>query len=729
MNIIKRDGKEAIFNVDKIRIAIQKANKSVPEDLRLTDEKIEAVVQKVLAYAEKFERALDVEEVQDRVEKELMMLKTAASCAVAKSYIVFRYQKTIARKKNTTDGKLLALVDRTNEDVKQENSNKNPTLLSTQRDYIAGEVSRDITNRLLLPADISKAHRDGSIHFHDADYHIHRGMFNCCLVNLEDMFKNGTVISGIKIFTPKSFITACTVATQISAQIASNQYGGQTMSLAHLAPYIDVSRRKISKQMADEFKKNGIEVSKDKFNSIVEDHVKLEIKQGVQTINHQLSTISCVNGQAPFITLFMYLDEVEDGRTKDDLAMLIEEVLRQRIQGMPNEDGVCITPAFPKLIYVLEEDNVEKDSKYFYLTKIAAECTAKRLVPDFISKKKMLEYKIDKSGTGRVYCCMGCRSFLTPYLDEDGKPKYYGRFNQGVVTINLPYVGLEAKKNMDTFWKLLDERLELCHRALQLRHERLVGTPSDVSPLHWQNGALARLKKGETIDKLLYGGYSTISLGYAGLWECVYSLIGKKLTEPEGEKLGLEIMQKLNDATAKWKAAENMDYSIYGTPLESTTYKFAKCLQKKFGNVEGVSDRNYITNSYHVHVTEHVNAFDKLALEAKFQRLSPGGAISYVECPNMLHNIEAVITVMKFIYDNIMYAELNSKSDHCSVCGSNEELECVEDENGKLIWRCRVCGNTDTTRMSCARRTCGYIGSAWWSQGRTWEIHDRVLHL
>ena len=647
---------------------------------------------------------------------------------VARRYITYRYRRALVRKSNTTDEQILSLIECNNEEVKQENSNKNPTVNSVQRDYMAGEVSKDITRRLLLPPDIVNAHEQGVIHFHDADYFAQH-MHNCDLVNLEDMLQNGTVISGTLIEKPHSFSTACNIATQIIAQVASCQYGGQSISLTHLAPFVDVSRQKIRRQVAEELRSIREEVTEDEISAITEKRLREEVKNGVQMIQYQVVTLMTTNGQAPFVTVFMYLNEAKNEQEKQDLALIIEETLRQRYQGVKNEKGVWITPAFPKLIYVLEEDNIHEDSRFYYLTKLAAKCTAKRLVPDYISEKIMLQNKIDKNGQGHCYTCMGCRSFLTPYVDEDGKPKYYGRFNQGVVTVNLVDIGLSAGGDMDKFWEIFDERMELCHRALQCRHERLTGTLSDAAPILWQHGALLRLKKGETIDKYLHGGYSTLSLGYAGLWECVYSLNGKKLTEPEGEALGLEIMKKLNEYTAKWKAAEDIDYSLYGTPLESTTYKFAKCLQNRFGIVKGVTDRNYITNSYHVHVTEHIDAFDKLALEARFQALSPGGAISYVEVPDMQHNLEAVLAVMKFIYDHIMYAELNTKSDYCQVCGWDGEIEIKEDGHGKLIWQCPNCGNTDQNKMNVARRTCGYIGTQFWNQGRTQEIRERVLHL
>lgn len=665
-----------------------------------------------------------VEEVQDLVEKQIM---AHGAFEVAKAYITYRYNRALIRHANTTDDKILTLIECNNEEAKQENSNKNPVINSTQRDYMAGEVSRDITNRILLPQDIVEAHEEGIIHFHDADYFAQH-MHNCDLVNLEDMLQNGTVITGTLIERPHSFSTACNIATQIIAQVASNQYGGQSISLTHLAPFVQVSREKIQKDVDTEYAELGIKISDEDKAKIVEKRLRAEIKRGVQTIQYQVVTLLTTNGQAPFVTVFMYLGEAKNDREREDLAMIIEETLLQRYQGVKNEQGVWVTPAFPKLIYVLEEDNIREGTKYWNLTKLAAKCTAKRMVPDYISEKVMLANKIDKNGEGHCYTCMGCRSFLTPYVDENGKPKYYGRFNQGVVTINLVDIGLSAHKDLNKFWEIFDERMELCHRALQCRHERLSGTLSDAAPILWQYGALLRLKKGETIDKYLHGGYSTLSLGYAGLWECVYSLIGKKLTEKEGTELGLQIMRKLNEYTAKWKKAENIDYSLYGTPLESTTYKFAKCLQKRFGVIQGVTDKSYITNSYHVHVTEPIDAFEKLRFEAQFQALSPGGAISYVEVPNMQNNLDAVLAVMQFIYDNIMYAELNTKSDYCQVCGYDGEIEIRED-GGKLVWTCPNCGNTDQDKMNVARRTCGYIGTQYWNQGRTQEIKERVLHL
>ena len=725
MNIIKRSGAQAAYDGSKICTAIRKANETVPEADRLSEEAILEIERYVRNLGESMGRALGVEEIQDAVEGQIMR---HGAFDVARNYIKYRYIRSLARKKNTTDDRILSLIECNNEEVKQENSNKNPTVNSVQRDYMAGEVSRDLTDRILLPADIVEAHKAGLIHFHDSDYFAQH-MHNCDLVNLEDMLENGTVISGTKIEKPHSFSTACNIATQIIAQVASSQYGGQSISLTHLAPFVDISRRKIRESAREEAASLGVEPDEETLSKIVEGRLREEIRRGVQTIQYQVVTLMTTNGQAPFVTVFMYLNEARNPREKADLALIIEETLRQRYQGVKNEDGVWVTPAFPKLIYVLEDDNVEEGSPYYYLTRLAAECTAKRMVPDYISEKIMLETKIDQNGEGHCYTCMGCRSFLTPFVDENGKPKYYGRFNQGVVTVNLVDIGLSAEHDMDRFWEIFDERMELCHRALQCRHERLTGTLSDAAPILWQHGALARLKKGETIDRYLHGGYSTLSLGYAGLWECVYSLTGKKLTEPEGEALGLAIMKKLNEYTAKWKAAENIDYSLYGTPLESTTYKFAKCLQKRFGIVPGVTDKNYITNSYHVHVTEPIDAFDKLALEAKFQALSPGGAISYVEVPNMSNNIDAVLSVMHFIYDHIMYAELNTKSDYCQACGYDGEIRIVTDETGKLVWECPKCGNRDQSRMNVARRTCGYIGTQFWNQGRTQEIKERVLHL
>ena len=736
MKVIKRNGAEVDFSREKIYKAIKSAN----EEVRSFDEKdaasdatINTIATRLYERCRKRTRATSVEEIQDMIETELMK---EHAYETAKRYIRYRYWRSQVRQRNTTDDQILALIENDNEEVKQENSNKNPTVVSVQRDYMAGEVSKDLTKRFLLPADVMKAHEEGLIHFHDADYFAQH-MHNCDLINLEDMLQNGTVISGTMIEKPHSFSTACNIATQIIAQVASSQYGGQSISLTHLAPFVDVSRHKIRAEVEEEL--SGLrgyesysgyqEMIDAEIEEIVEKRVREEIKRGVQTIQYQVVTLMTTNGQAPFITVFMYLGEAKDEQTKKDLALIIEEVLLQRYQGVKNEAGAWVTPAFPKLIYVLEEQNVHKESEYYYLTKLSAMCTAKRMVPDYISEKIMLQNKIDKNGNGNCYTCMGCRSFLTPYIDENGNPKYYGRFNQGVVTINLVDIGLSAKGDMNKFWELFDERLELCHKALQYRHERLTGTKSDAAPILWQYGALTRLKKGETIDKYLHGGYSTLSLGYAGLWECVYALNGKKLTEREGEALGLTIMRKLNEYTAKWKKAENIDYSLYGTPLESTTYKFAKCLQKRFGTIKGVTDKNYITNSYHVHVTEPIDAFEKLALEAKFQALSPGGAISYVEVPNMQDNLEAVLEIMHFIYDHIMYAELNTKSDFCQECGYDGEIQIVENEDKKLIWQCPNCGNTDQSKMNVARRTCGYIGSQFWNQGRTQEIRERVMHV
>lgn len=731
MKVIKRSGSETKFNASKIFNAISKANNSLDENLRLTDDQIREITAKVEKECKKRKRASSVEEIQDLVEKEIM---AAGKYELAKSYITYRYTRALARKANTTDDQILTLIECTNEEVMQENSNKNPVCNSVQRDYMAGEVSKDISKRILLPKEVTEAHIEGIIHFHDMDYYAQH-MHNCDLVNLEDMLQNGTVISGTMIVKPRSFSTACNIATQIIAQVASSQYGGQSISLTHLAPFVQVSREKITEEVREELKIVNVKMDESQISSIVEERLKREIRKGIQTIQYQVVTLMTTNGQAPFVTVFMYLNEARSEQEKKDLAMIIEETLRERIQGVKNEKGVWISPAFPKLIYVLEDDNVAKDSPYYYLTELAAECSAKRLVPDYISEKKMKEYKVDKNGEGHCYTCMGCRSFLTPYVDpETNEPRYYGRFNQGVVTVNLIDIALSSagevkNKDMKSFWKIFDERMELCHRALQCRHERLTGTKSDAAPILWQFGALARLKKGETIDKLLHGGYSTLSLGYAGLWETVIALNGHKLTEPEGEALGLKIMEKLNEYTAKWKAAENIDYSLYGTPLESTTYKFAKCLQKRFGVIEHITDKQYITNSYHVHVTEPIDAFSKLALEAKFQKLSPGGAISYVEVPNMQNNIQAVLDVMTFIYDNIMYAELNTKSDYCQVCGYDGEIKIVEDEDGKLVWECPNCHNRDQSKLNVARRTCGYIGTNFWNQGRTQEIKERVLHL
>ncbi len=725
MKIIKRSGAEVIFDPKKIIIAVTKANESVVPSERMSEIQIKRIAEDVEAAAANMNRSLSVEEIQDMVEDQIMNQR---AFSVARRYITYRYNRALIRKSNTTDEQILSLIECNNEEVKQENSNKNPTVNSVQRDYMAGEVSKDITKRILLPGDIVEAHENGIIHFHDADYFAQH-MHNCDLVNLDDMLQNGTVISGTLIEKPHSFSTACNIATQIIAQVASCQYGGQSISLTHLAPFVDISRKKIRTEVIEEFNEIGEEITDEKIDKITERRLLQEIRKGVQMIQYQVVTLMTTNGQAPFVTVFMYLNEAKNERERADLALIIEETLRQRFEGVKNEKGVWITPAFPKLIYVLEEDNIREGTKYWYLTKLAAKCTSKRMVPDYISEKIMLENKIDKNGDGHCYTCMGCRSFLTPYVDENGKAKYYGRFNQGVVTVNLVDIGLSANRDLEKFWQIFDDRMELCHRALQARHERLTGTLSDAAPILWQHGALLRLKKGETIDKYLHGGYSTLSLGYAGLWECVYSLIGKKLTEQDGKELGLAIMKKLNEYTAKWKAEENIDYSLYGTPLESTTYKFAKCLQKRFGKVAGVTDKNYITNSYHVHVTEPIDAFDKLALESEFQALSPGGAISYVEVPDMKNNLDAVLSVMQFIYDHIMYAELNTKSDYCQICGWDGEIAIEEDADGKLIWKCPNCGNTDQDKMNVARRTCGYIGTQYWNQGRTQEIQERVLHL
>ena len=724
MKIIKRNGAEENFDMNKIQIAITKANQSVAESDRMTDLQIKRITEAVVIACESLGRAPTVEEIQDLVEKKIM---AHGAFEVAKNYITYRYTRSLVRKSNTTDDKILSLIECNNEEVKQENSNKNPVVNSTQRDYMAGEVSRDITNRILLPKEIVDAHNEGIIHFHDSDYFAQH-MHNCDLVNLEDMLQNGTVITGTLIERPHSFSTACNIATQIIAQVASNQYGGQSISLTHLAPFVQVSREKIRRAIEDEMADIGAVVSEEKLVEMTEKRLREEISRGVQTIQYQVVTLLTTNGQAPFVTVFMYLGEAKNEQEKADLALIIEEVLLQRCQGVKNEKGIWVTPAFPKLIYVLEEDNIHEDSKYYYLTKLAAKCTAKRMVPDYISEKKMLELKVDKNGEGHCYTCMGCRSFLTPYVDENGKPKYYGRFNQGVVTINLVDVALSSGGDKEKFWKIFDERLELCHRALMCRHERLKGTVSDAAPILWQYGALARLKKGETIDKLLFGGYSTISLGYAGLYECVKYMTGKSHTDPEATPFALDVMNKMNDSCRKWKAEHNIDFSLYGTPLESTTYKFAKCLQRRFGVIPGVTDKGYITNSYHVHVTEEIDAFEKLRFEAQFQHLSPGGAISYIEVPNMQNNLEAVLAVMRFIYDNIIYAELNTKSDYCQECGFDGEIEIVT-EDGKLIWRCPNCGNTNQDTMNVARRTCGYIGTQYWNQGRTQEIKERVLHL
>ena len=725
MKIIKRNGSEAVFDITKIIAAITKANKVVPDGQRLTKQQIIEISDHVQEVCYARGHAMNVEEIQDIVEDAIM---ATGAYEVARRYITYRYVQSLKRTHNTTDDKILSLIECNNEEVKQENSNKNPTVNSVQRDYMAGEVSKDLTMRMLLPPEIVKAHEEGIIHFHDADYYAQH-MHNCDLVNLDDMLQNGTVISGTLIEKPHSFSTACNIATQIIAQVASSQYGGQSISLTHLAPFVDVSRKKIRRDVEAEMKDLGIDPGEEKISEIVEKRLREEIKRGVQTIQYQVVTLMTTNGQAPFITVFMYLNEAGDNqRLKSDLAIVIEEMLRQRYQGVKNEAGVWITPAFPKLIYVLENDNIYEGQPYYYLTKLAAKCTAKRMVPDYISEKKMLEYKVDKNGEGHCFTCMGCRSFLTPYIDENGKPKYYGRFNQGVVTINLVDVALSSGGDFDKFWQIFDERLELCHKALMCRHNRLKGTLSDAAPILWQYGALARLKKGEPIDKLLYGGYSTISLGYAGLYECCKYMTGKSHTDPAAKPFALNVMQHMNDACTKWKNQHNIDFSLYGTPLESTTYKFAKCLQKRFGLVPGITDRNYITNSYHVHVTEQIDAFTKLKFESDFQKLSPGGAISYVEVPNMQDNLEAVIKVMQFIYENIMYAELNTKSDYCQVCGYDGEIQIVP-EDGKLVWECPKCHNRDQNKLNVARRTCGYIGTQFWNQGRTAEIKDRVLHL
>ena len=724
MKVIKRNGSEVDFDITKIIAAITKANDVVEESERMTPMQIRRIAESVDLACQKMNRSPSVEEIQDLVEKQIM---AHGAFEVAKRHITYRYTRSLVRRSNTTDEKILSLIECCNEEAKQENSNKNPVVNSTQRDYMAGEVSRDITNRILLPPDIVEAHNEGIIHFHDSDYFAQH-MHNCDLVNLEDMLQNGTVITGTLIERPHSFSTACNIATQIIAQVASNQYGGQSISLTHLAPFVQVSREKIRRQLQEEMQEVKADITEEQLSNMVEKRLRDEIRRGVQTIQYQVVTLLTTNGQAPFVTVLMYLNEAKNEQEKHDLALIIEEVLQQRYEGVKNESGVWVTPAFPKLIYVLEEDNIYENSEYYYLTRMAAKCTAKRMVPDYISEKKMLELKVDKNGEGHCYTCMGCRSFLTPYVDENGKPKYYGRFNQGVVTINLVDVALSSGGNLERFWKIFDERLELCHRALMCRHNRLKGTLSDAAPILWQYGACARLKKGETIDKLLYGGYSTISLGYAGLYECVKYMTGKSHTDPSATPFALEIMQYMNTACKKWKEEHNIDFSLYGTPLESTTYKFAKCLQKRFGIIEGVTDKSYITNSYHVHVTEEINAFDKLKFEAQFQHLSPGGAISYVEVPNMQQNLEAVLQVMRFIYDNIIYAELNTKSDYCQVCGWDGEIEIVE-QDGKLIWRCPKCGNTDQDKMNVARRTCGYIGTQFWNQGRTQEIKERVLHL
>jgi len=724
MKIIKRSGEEVTFDSIKIENAIRKANREVAVKDKLSENEISEICANVIDLCKSMTRAVNVEEIQDMVEDEIMAY---GKFALARKYITYRYKRSMARTSNTTDNQILTLIECNNEEVKQENSNKNPMVNSVQRDYMAGEVSKDITNRILLPPDVVAAHQEGIIHFHDADYFAQH-MHNCDLVNLEDMLQNGTVISGTMIERPHSFSTACNIATQIIAQVASNQYGGQSISLTHLAPFVDVSRQKIRREVAEELSSVGISDEK-AINDISEKRLRDEIRKGVQMIQYQVVTLLTTNGQAPFVTVFMYLGEARSEREQSDLALIIEETLTQRIQGVKNEAGVWITPAFPKLIYVLEEDNITEGSKFWYLTELAARCTAKRMVPDYISEKKMLEYKIDKNGEGHCYTCMGCRSFLTPYVDENGKPKYYGRFNQGVVTINLPDVALSSGGDMDKFWKIFDSRLELCYKALMCRHNRLKGTLSDAAPILWQYGALARLKKGEPIDKLLYGGYSTISLGYAGLYECVKYMTGKSHTDDEAKPFALAVMQHMNDKCKEWKAKENIDFSLYGTPLESTTYKFAKALQKRFGIIPGVTDKNYITNSYHVHVSEKIDAFTKLRFESEFQRLSPGGAISYVEVPNMQNNIPAVLEVIKYIYDNIMYAELNTKSDYCQVCGYDGEILIQTDPDGKLVWECPRCKNRDQTKLNVARRTCGYIGTQFWNQGRTQEIKDRVLHL
>ena len=723
MKIIKRNGSEVPFDITKIITAVTKASDSVSRKSSLTQEQILSIANDVTEQCQALNRAVSVEEIQDMVENKLMDIQAHD---VARHYITYRYVQSLKRQTNTTDERILSLIECQNEEVKQENANKNPTVNSVQRDYMAGEISKDLTARLLLDPEIVKAHNEGLIHFHDSDYFAQH-MHNCDLVNLEDMLQNGTVISGTYIEKPHSFSTACNIATQIIAQVASNQYGGQSISLTHLAPFVDVSRKKIAAEVEAEME--GLDVTPERKKAIVERRLRNEINRGVQTIQYQVVTLMTTNGQAPFITVFMYLGEARNAQEKADLAIIIEETIRQRYQGVKNEAGVWITPAFPKLIYVLEEDNIHPGDPYYYLTELAAKCTAKRMVPDYISEKKMLELKVDKNGEGHCYTCMGCRSFLTPYVDpETGKPKYYGRFNQGVVTINLVDVALSSGGNFEKFWKIFDERLALCHKALQARHQRLMGTPSDAAPILWQYGALARLKKGEKIDKLLFGGYSTISLGYAGLYECVKYMTGKSHTDAGAKPFALSVMQHMNDKCAEWKKAENMDYSLYGTPLESTTYKFAKCLQKRFGIVPGITDKNYITNSYHVHVSEHIDAFTKLKFESEFQKLSPGGAISYVEVPNMQDNLEAVISVLQFIYDNIMYAELNTKSDYCQCCGYDGEIKIVEDD-GKLVWECPKCGNRDQNKLNVARRTCGYIGTQFWNQGRTQEIKDRVLHL
>lgn len=724
MKVIKRNGAEVGFDIEKIAAAVAKANEAVEETMRMSDMQIRRIAEAVALSCNRMNRAPEVEEIQDMVEMQIM---AHGAYEVAKKYITYRYTRNLVRRSNTTDDKILSLIECCNEEAKQENANKNPTVNSVQRDYMAGEVSRDITNRLLLPQDIVEAHNEGIIHFHDTDYFAQH-MHNCDLVNLEDMLQNGTVISETMIERPHSFSTACNIATQIIAQVASNQYGGQSISLTHLAPFVQVSREKISCALRDELKEVNMTLTDEQFSKLVEKRLREEIRRGVQTIQYQVVTLLTTNGQAPFVTVFMYIGEAKNEQEKKDLAIIIEETLLQRYQGVKNASGVYVTPAFPKLIYVLEEQNINEDSEYYYLTKLAAKCTARRMVPDYISEKKMLELKVDKNGEGHCYTCMGCRSFLTPYVDENGKPKYYGRFNQGVVTINLVDIALSSGRSKEKFMRIFDERLELCHRALMCRHNRLKGTLSDAAPILWQHGALARLEKGEPIDKLLYGGYSTISLGYAGLYECVKFMTGKSHTDADITPFALEIMQYMNDACARWKKEHNIDFSLYGTPLESTTYKFAKCLQKRFGVIPEITDKGYITNSYHVHVSEQIDAFTKLAFEAQFQKLSPGGAISYVEVPDMQNNLEAVLQLMKFIYDNIMYAELNTKSDYCQECSWDGEIAIVE-EDGKLVWKCPKCGNTDQNKMNVARRTCGYIGTQFWNQGRTQEIRERVLHL
>ncbi len=725
MKVIKRDGAEVVFDISKIIAAVEKANNADETSMELTADQIRQIASNVEQSCLALHRAPSVEEIQDLVENQIM---ANGAFEVAKRYIKYRYTRALIRKSNTTDNQILSLIECNNEEIKQENANKNPTVNSVQRDYMAGEVSKDIARRLLLPADVVEAHENGLIHFHDMDYYAQH-MHNCDLVNLEDMLQNGTVISGTLIEKPHSFSTACNIATQIIAQVASNQYGGQSISLTHLAPFVQISRERIRKQVLEEAAAMQGQPGEEVITQIVEKRLRDEIKKGVQTIQYQVVTLMTTNGQAPFVTVFMYLNEARSEQEKKDLAVIIEEVLLQRYEGVKNESGVWITPAFPKLIYVLEEDNIHEDSPYYYLTKLAAKCTARRMVPDYISEKKMLELKVDKNGEGHCYTCMGCRSFLTPYVDKEGNPKYYGRFNQGVVTVNLVDIALTSGGDLEKFWRVFDERLEICHKALMCRHERLKGTLSDAAPILWQYGALARLPKGQPIDELLYGGYSTISLGYAGLYECVRYMTGKSHTDPAATPFALQIMDYLNEACRKWKAQHNIDFSLYGTPLESTTYKFAKCLQKRFGIIEGVTDKNYVTNSYHVHVTEPIDAFSKLGFEAQFQHLSPGGAISYVEVPNMQNNLEAVLQVMKFIYDNIIYAELNTKSDYCQECGFDGEISIVEDADGKLVWECPKCGNRDQSKLNVARRTCGYIGTQFWNQGRTQEIKERVLHL